>query len=267
MADYVFVLCLKLKSFLLNNKPHSGKINHKYLLSNNYTRDSWREKFEKKFNFLGRKVSEKKSKLEAAEDRAIKAEADMKQAAQFGKELLDKLNQSETIKSELVQKINSLKLDLTSVRANEKALNEQINDLNQRLVVAENSSKFIESLHKELEDAKLGFEKKEDYISTIKESKTNLEEDTKKLAKKEPAPLLPSNSTNNSILDQNDLMDQLQKYMRQSLKDSDKLSELTKSFENLERQLRQLKAENDTLQNELNSYRTASLLRHLGISL
>ena len=64
MADYVFVICLKLKSFLLNNKPHSGKINHKYLLSNNYTRDSWREKFEKKFNFLGRKVSEKKSKLE-----------------------------------------------------------------------------------------------------------------------------------------------------------------------------------------------------------
>ena len=140
--------------------------------------------------------------------------------------------------------------------------------MNQRLVDAENSSKSVQILKKELEDAKLSFEKKEeDYISTIKESKTNLEEDTKKLAKKEPAPVLPSNSTNNSILDQNDLMDQLQKYMRQSLKDSDKLSELTKSFENLERQLRQLKAENDTLQNELNSYRTASLLRHLGISL
>ena len=72
-------------------------------------------------------MSEEKSKLEAAQARAIEAEANMKQAAKFGKELLDKLTQSESTKSDLEQKIHSLKFDLTSVRANEKALNEEIN--------------------------------------------------------------------------------------------------------------------------------------------
>ena len=72
-------------------------------------------------------MSEEKSKLEAAEARAIEAESNMKQAAKFGKELLDKLTQSESTKSDLEQKIHSLKFDLTSVRANEKALNEEIN--------------------------------------------------------------------------------------------------------------------------------------------
>ena len=73
-------------------------------------------------------------------------------------------------------------------------------DLNQRLVDAENSSKSVQNLHKELENAKLGFEKKEqDYIATIKESKTNLEEVTKKLVEKESALLLP-NSPNVSVL-------------------------------------------------------------------
>ena len=72
--------------------------------------------------------------------------------------------------------------------------------MNQRLVDAENSSKSVQILKKELEDAKLSFEKKEeDYISTIKESKTNLEEVTMKLAEKESALLLP-NSPNVSVL-------------------------------------------------------------------
>ena len=72
--------------------------------------------------------------------------------------------------------------------------------MNQRLVDAENSSKSLQILKKELEDAKLSFEKKEeDYISTIKESKTNLEEVTMKLAEKESALLLP-NSPNVSVL-------------------------------------------------------------------
>ena len=72
--------------------------------------------------------------------------------------------------------------------------------MNQRLVDAENSSKSVQNLHKELENAKLGFEKKEeDYIATIKESKTNLEEVTKKLVEKESALLIP-NSPNVSVL-------------------------------------------------------------------
>ena len=72
-------------------------------------------------------MSEEKSKLETAEARAIEAEANMKQAAQIGKELLEKLTESESAKNELEQNIHSLKFDLTSVRANEKALYEEIN--------------------------------------------------------------------------------------------------------------------------------------------
>ena len=72
-------------------------------------------------------MSEEKSKLETAEARAIEAEANMKQAAQIGKELLEKLTESESAKNELEQNIHSLRFDLTSVRANEKALYEEIN--------------------------------------------------------------------------------------------------------------------------------------------
>ena len=55
---------------------------------------------------------------------------------------------------------------------------------------------------------------------------------------------------------QNELMDQLKKYMRQSLEDSDKLSELTKLSGNLERQLSKLKAENATLKIRLSDLKT-----------
>ena len=55
---------------------------------------------------------------------------------------------------------------------------------------------------------------------------------------------------------QNELMDQLTKYMRQSLEDSDKLSELTKLSGNLERQLSRLKAENATLKIRLSDLKT-----------
>ena len=72
-------------------------------------------------------MSEEKSKLEAAQARAIEAEDNMRKAAEKGMELLDKLTKSESTKSELEQKIHSLKFDLTSVRANEKALNEEVN--------------------------------------------------------------------------------------------------------------------------------------------
>ena len=105
-------------------------------------------------------------------------------------------------------------------------------DLNQRLVDAENSSKSVQNLHKELEDAKIGFEKKEeDYIATIRESKTNLEEVTKKLAEKESALLLP-NSPNVSVLD------------------PEAVAELQEELEFLREQIKRSKDENLELKNE-----------------
>ena len=106
-------------------------------------------------------------------------------------------------------------------------------DLNQRLVDAENSSKSVQNLHKELEDAKIGFEKKEeDYIATIRESKTNLEEVTKKLAEKESAALLLPNSPNVSVLD------------------PEAVAELQEELEFLREQIKRSKDENLELKNE-----------------
>ena len=71
-------------------------------------------------------MSEDKSKLEAAEARANEAEANMRQAAQFGKDLLDQLNDSKARNGELEQKVHSLKFELTSAQANAQNLAEEV---------------------------------------------------------------------------------------------------------------------------------------------
>ena len=55
-------------------------------------------------------MSDDKSKLEAAEARANEAEANMRQAAQFGKDLLDQLNDSKARNGDLEQRVRTNKL-------------------------------------------------------------------------------------------------------------------------------------------------------------
>ena len=71
-------------------------------------------------------MSDDKSKLEAAEARANEAEANMRQAAQFGKDLLDQLNDSKARNGDLEQKVHSLKFELTSAQANAQNLTEEV---------------------------------------------------------------------------------------------------------------------------------------------
>ena len=71
-------------------------------------------------------MSDDKSKLEAAEARANEAEANMRQAAQFGKDLLDQLNDSKARNGELEQKVHSLKFELTSAQANAQNLTDEV---------------------------------------------------------------------------------------------------------------------------------------------
>ena len=71
-------------------------------------------------------MSDDKSKLEAAEARANEAEANMRQAAQFGKDLLDQLNDSKARNGELEQKVHSLKFELTTAQANHQNLTDEV---------------------------------------------------------------------------------------------------------------------------------------------
>ena len=104
-------------------------------------------------------------------------------------------------------------------------------------------------MHKELEDAKIGFEKKEeDYIATIKESKTNLEEVTKKLAEKESAALLLPNSPNVSVLD------------------PEAVAELQEELEFLREQIKRSKDENLELKNENEEFEFTTQSLRLEIS-
>merc|ERR1711976_662713 len=61
---------------------------------------------------------------------------------------------------------------------------------------------------------------------------------------------------------QNEMSEQLQRYMRQSLEDSEKLTEWSKKVANFERQMKQLKSENATLKIRLtdlkNQHKTPS---------
>ena len=73
-----------------------------------------------------------------------------------------------------------------------------------------------------------------------------------------------SSSTTQSISKdgQNEMSEQLQRYMRQSLEDSEKLTEWSKKVTNFERQMKQLKSENATLKIRLtdlkNQHKTPS---------
>ena len=64
--------------------------------------------------------------VEAAEARAVEAEANMFQAAEYGKQILVKLNESESLRTQLEQDKHSLKLSLQSKEADEKAMQEEI---------------------------------------------------------------------------------------------------------------------------------------------
>ena len=71
--------------------------------------------------------------LQAAEARAAKAEAraseaesNMMTAANYGKQLLEQLQESEKIRAELEQEKHSLKLNLQNVEASEKTFQEEI---------------------------------------------------------------------------------------------------------------------------------------------
>ena len=72
-------------------------------------------------------MSNQVSPLEAALARAEEAEANMKLAAQYGQELLEKMNKSEKMQVQLEQERHNLKLQLQSKESTEKAMQDEIN--------------------------------------------------------------------------------------------------------------------------------------------
>ena len=73
-------------------------------------------------------MSNQMTPLEAAAvARAEQAEENMRKAAQIGQELLEKNTKSEKIQAELEQEKHSLKLQLQSKEANEKAMQDELN--------------------------------------------------------------------------------------------------------------------------------------------
>ena len=74
-------------------------------------------------------MSDQETALKAALARAEEAETNMKLAAQYGQELIEKLSKSEKIQVELEQEKHSLKLQLQSKESNEKAMQDEINGM------------------------------------------------------------------------------------------------------------------------------------------
>ena len=72
-------------------------------------------------------MSNQVTPLEAALARAEEAEANMKLAAQYGQELLEKMNKSEKMQVQLEQERHNLKLQLQSKESTEKAMQDEIN--------------------------------------------------------------------------------------------------------------------------------------------
>ena len=177
-------------------------------------------------------MSNDKAKLEAAEARAAEAEANMLQAAEFGKDLLERNKTLEKSESELEQKVHSLKLELDSSNANGRALQDEVLDLNKRLNETNINSKIIKDLQKELDDARNGFQnKEEDYVSTINDLKSSLEKANKNVLELESKNSLPK-SPNVSILNQ------------------DVIAEMQEEIEILRDQVTRLKEENGQLKND-----------------
>ena len=72
-------------------------------------------------------MSNQVTPLEAALARAEEAETNMKLAAQYGQELLEKMNKSEKMQVQLEQERHNLKLQLQSKESTEKAMQDEIN--------------------------------------------------------------------------------------------------------------------------------------------
>ena len=81
-------------------------------------------------------MSDQETALKAALARAEEAETNMKLAAQYGQELIEKLSKSEKIQVELEQEKHSLKLQLQSKESNEQAMQDEINGMcwNQHMI-------------------------------------------------------------------------------------------------------------------------------------
>ena len=75
-------------------------------------------------------MSSQTTPLEAALARAAEAEANMKLAAQYGQELLEKLTKCEKMQVELEQEKHSLKLQLQAKESSETAMQDEINRKN-----------------------------------------------------------------------------------------------------------------------------------------
>ena len=86
-------------------------------------------------------MSDQETALKAALARAEEAETNMKLAAQYGQELIEKLSKSEKIQVELEQEKHSLKLQLQSKESNEQAMQDEINGMcwNQHMITFLNS--------------------------------------------------------------------------------------------------------------------------------
>ena len=81
---------------------------------------------QKRLEILFYKMSEDKSPIKAAEARAAEAEANMIKAAEYGKHILEKLKESEQVRSDLEQERHSLKLLMQSKESTEIAMQDEI---------------------------------------------------------------------------------------------------------------------------------------------
>ena len=177
-------------------------------------------------------MSNDKAKLEAAEARAAEAESQMLQAAKIGKDLLERNKILEKSESEWEQKVHSLKLELDSSNANGLALQDEVSDLNKRLNETNINSKIINDLRKELEEARNGFQnKEEDYVTTINDLKSSLQKAKKSVLELESQQSLPK-SPNVSIMNQ------------------DAIAEMQEEIEILRDQVNRFKEENGQLKND-----------------
>ena len=75
---------------------------------------------------LSEELQAAEARAAKAEARASEAESNMMTAANYGKQLLEQLQESERIRAELEQEKHSLKLNLQNVEASEKSYQDEI---------------------------------------------------------------------------------------------------------------------------------------------
>jgi len=128
-------------------------------------------------------MSDQEAALKAALARAEEAETNMKLAAQYGQELIEKLSKSEKIQVELEQEKHSLKLQLQSKESNEQAMQDEINDLSSKMTEFENLAQTSKELQKSIEQERVEFSRKEqDMLEKIADMKEKLSEAEEQLS-------------------------------------------------------------------------------------